>query len=78
MREEECTLQVRDHLAEISRKLIELDGFDDADIALVKKKLQQGIESRKRLAVVPMEEIRNMMIGLIAIRLLEEKSGMIF
>lgn len=64
---------VRDHADEIVKKIIELDSFDDADIAMLKRQIGHGIAMRKKMPVVPMEEIRQLMVGYVAILIIEEE-----
>ncbi len=78
MTEEVYTAFVKDHLDEIVEKVIELDNFDYSDIAQMKYQITDGIVMRKKMPVVPFEEIRNLLVGYVAIRFIEEELKFVF
>jgi N-acetyl-gamma-glutamylphosphate reductase len=64
---------VHDHQDEIIAKIKELDNFEDADIAVLKRQILRGINIRKHMPVVPFEEIKQLMVGYIAIKFIEDE-----
>jgi len=64
---------VHDHRDEIVDRIRELDNFSDADISILKSQILQGINIRKHMPVVPMNEIRQLLVGYIAIRFIEDE-----
>jgi hypothetical protein len=69
---------IRDNVEEIVKKVIELDNFGDCDIAILKTQIARGINIRKKMPVAPLDEIRELMVGYIAIRFIEEELGTVF
>lgn len=78
MTEETYKAFIHDHLQDIVKKVRELDNFDYADISFLKGQIVHGINIRKKMPVVPLEEIRNLLVGYIAIKILEEEIGFLF
>ncbi len=64
---------VHDHQDEIIAKIKELDNFDDADIAILKRQILRGINIRKHMPVIPFEEIKQLMVGYFAIKFIEDE-----
>jgi len=64
---------VHDHQDEIISKIKELDNFEDADIAILKRQILRGINIRKHMPVVPFEEIKQLMVGYFAIKFIEDE-----
>lgn len=69
---------VHDHRDEIVDRIRELDNFSDADISMLKSQIVQGINIRKHMPVIPMNEIRQLLVGYIAIRFIEDELGIEF
>ncbi len=69
---------VHDHVGEIVEKVIELDNFSESDIAVVKSQIVSGINRKKKQPVAPMSEIKQLMVGYIAIKFIEEELGFEF
>ena len=69
---------VHDHQDEIVAKIRELDNFQDADIAILKYQIVNGINIRKHMPVVPFEEIKQLMVGYFAIKFIEDELGFEF
>lgn len=63
---------VHDHIDEIVAKIHELDNFSESDISMLKNQIVRGIIIRKKMPVVPYNEIRQLLIGYIAIRFIED------
>ncbi|MCX7679290.1 MAG: hypothetical protein N2316_08710 [Spirochaetes bacterium] len=64
---------VHNHIDEIVAKIHELDNFSESDIAMLKTQIVRGIAIRKKMPVVPINEIRQLLVGYIAIRFIEEQ-----
>jgi hypothetical protein len=75
MNEAQYKTFVHDHQDEIVAKIKELDNFEDADIAMLKRQIMSGINIRKHLPVVPFEEIKQLMVGYFAIKFIEDELG---
>lgn len=69
---------VHDHLNEIVAKIQELDNFSETDIAFLKNQIVHAIIIRKKMPVVPVQEIRELLVGYIAIRFIEEQLDFVF
>ncbi|HOT46117.1 MAG TPA: hypothetical protein PLM53_17780 [Spirochaetota bacterium] len=69
---------VHDHRDEIVAKIRELDNFQDADIAVIKRQIVNGISIRKHMPVVPFDEIKQLMVGYFAIKFIEDELGFEF
>ncbi len=78
MNAEHYQIFVHDHRDEIVDQIRELDNFQDADIAVMKTQIARAINIRRHMHVVPMDEIRQLMVGYIAIRFIEEELGFEF
>jgi hypothetical protein len=78
MTEEVYTEFVQDHLDEIVDKVLELDKFDHSDIARMKYELTHGIVLRKKMPVVPIDEVKSLLVGYVAIRFIEERLDYVF
>jgi hypothetical protein len=66
---------VRSHQDEILKKVEELQNFGPTDIGVLKDQVERGIRLRKKMKVVPFVEMRDLYIGLIAIRVVEKERG---
>ncbi|MBN1532409.1 MAG: hypothetical protein JXA20_07090 [Spirochaetes bacterium] len=75
MTEEQYLTFVRDHRDQIVAKVKELDNFDDTSISFLKTQIIRGINIRMRMPVVPMNEITQLLVGLVAIRFIEYELG---
>jgi hypothetical protein len=64
---------VHDHQDEIIAKIKELDNFDDADIAILKTQILRGINIRKHMPVVPFDEVKQLLVGYVAIKFIEDE-----
>jgi hypothetical protein len=64
---------VHDHQDEIIAKIKELDNFGDADIAVLKRQILRGINIRKHMPVIPFDEIKQLMVGYVAIKFIEDE-----
>jgi hypothetical protein len=64
---------VHDHQDEIIAKIKELDNFEDADIAMLKRQIVRGINIRKHMPVIPFDEIKELMVGYVAIKFIEDE-----
>lgn len=64
---------VHDHQDEIIAKIRDLDNFNDADIAVLKRQILRGINIRKHMPVVPFNEIKQLMVGYVAIKFIEDE-----
>ncbi len=78
MNEAQYQTFVHDHQDEIVAKIKELDNFQDADIAILKRQILNGITIRKHMPVVPFEEIKQLMVGYFAIKFIEDELGFEF
>lgn len=78
MNSENYATFVHDHLDEIVAKIRELDNFSETDIAILKSQIVRAIVIRKKMPVVPVNEIRELLVGYIAIRFIEEELGFVF
>ncbi len=75
MNETQYKIFVHDHQDEIVAKIKELDNFEDADIAMLKRQILNGINIRKHMPVVPFEEIKQLLVGYFAIKFIEDELG---
>lgn len=66
---------VKDNKEQIIAKVKELDNFDDTSISFLKTQIMQGINIRLKMPVVPMNEIKQLLVGLVAIRFIEYELG---
>lgn len=66
---------VQDHWDQITAKIKELDNFNDTDISILKTQISRGINIRRHMPVVPFNEIKELMIGYFAIKLIEDEIG---
>ncbi|MCP4130571.1 MAG: hypothetical protein GY754_06275 [bacterium] len=73
MTEEHYHIFVKDHKDEIIAKIRELDNFDYTDIGFLKCQIVRGINIRKKMPVVPLFEIRQLLVGYAAIKFLEDE-----
>lgn len=78
MNDEQYRIFVHDHRDEIIEKIKELDNFQDADIAIVKSQISQAINIRKHMPVIPINEIRQLLVEYIAIRFIEDELNVKF
>jgi hypothetical protein len=69
---------VKEHRDEIADRVRELDNFEDAEIAVLKQQLVQAINIRKHMPVIPMLEVKELMVGLIAIQFIEQELDVTF
>jgi hypothetical protein len=69
---------VHDHQEEIVKKIRELDNFGDADISILKMQIAEAINIRKHMPVVPINEIRQLLVGYVAIKFIEDELGFIY
>ncbi len=77
MKPENYSIFVHDHIDEIVAKIHELDNFSETDIAILKSQIVRAIAIRKKMPLVPVNEIRELLVGYIAIRFIEEELGFI-
>jgi hypothetical protein len=73
MNELQYKIFVHDHEDEIIAKIKELDNFESADIAVLKRQILRGINIRKHMHLVPFEEIKQLLVGYIAIKFIEDE-----
>jgi hypothetical protein len=73
MNELQYQIFVRDHKDEIIAKIKELENFDNADIAVLKRQILRGINIRKHMPIVPLEEIKQLLVGYVAIKFIEDE-----
>ncbi len=66
---------VLDHMDEIIAKIKELDNFGDVDISIVKTQITRAINRRKHMPVVPFDEIKQLLVGYMAIKFIEDELG---
>ncbi|MBN2159926.1 MAG: hypothetical protein JW807_11060 [Spirochaetes bacterium] len=69
---------VHDHQDEIVEKIRELDNFGDADISVLKVQILEAINIRKHMPVVPINEIRQLLVGYAAIKFIEDELGFVY
>lgn len=75
MTEQQYLTFVKDHREDIVAKVKELDNFDDISLSFYKTQLLEAITIRAKMPVVPMAEIRQLLVGLVAIRFIEHELG---
>jgi hypothetical protein len=75
MKEIQYKTFVQDHWNQIAAKIKELDNFNDADISILKTQISRAINIRRHMPVVPFDEIKELMIGYLAITLIEDEMG---
>lgn len=68
---------IRVNHQEILTKVDELAGFGPTDICMLKDQVVRGIGVRNAMRVVSLSEMRDLYIGLIAIRVVEKGRGYI-
>jgi len=66
---------VHDNRDQIIAKVKELDNFNDSDISIFKRQIVRGINIRKHMPVVPLDEIKQLLVGYIAIKFIEDELG---
>ena len=66
---------VHDNRDQIAAKVKELDNFNDVDISILKMQIVRGINIRKHMPVVPFDEIKQLLVGYIAIQFIEDELG---
>jgi hypothetical protein len=66
---------IRINQKEILGKVDELEGFGPTDICMLKEQIVRGIGVRNAMKVVSMTEMRDLYIGLIAVRVVEKERG---
>jgi hypothetical protein len=66
---------IRINHKEILSKVDELAGFGPTDICMLKDQIVRGIGIHSAMRVVSMSEMRDLYIGLIAIRVVEKERG---
>jgi hypothetical protein len=66
---------IRINHQEILTKVDELAGFGPSDICMFKDQVVRGIGVRSAMKVVSISEMRDLYIGLIAIRVVEKERG---
>ena len=59
----------------IIAKVKELDNFNDVDISMLKRQIVRGINIRKHMPVVPLDEMKQLLVGYIAIKFIEDELG---
>jgi hypothetical protein len=64
---------VHEHHDEIIARIKELGNFENTDIAVLKRQILRGINIRKHMPVVPFEEIKQFLVGYIAIKFIEDE-----
>jgi len=69
---------VHEHLGEIVEKIIELDNFTESDISMIKSQILSGINRKKRMPVLPMDDLKGLMVGYFAIKFIEDELGFTF
>ena len=75
MKSEALKSFIRIHNEEVLKKISELQNFGPEDICMFKEQVVRGIRIRSRMKVVNIDEIRELYIGLIAIRVVEKERG---
>jgi hypothetical protein len=66
---------VHENRDQIIAKVKELDNFNDSDISILKLQIVRGINIRKHMPVVPLDEIKQLLVGYIAIQFIEDELG---
>jgi hypothetical protein len=66
---------IRTNQGEILTKVDELANFGPTDICMLKEQVVRGIGVRSAMKVVTLSEMRELYIGLIAIRVVEKGRG---
>jgi hypothetical protein len=66
---------IRINHEEILSKVDELAGFGPTDICMLKDQVVRGIGIRSAMKVVPISEMKDLYIDLIAIRVVEKERG---
>ncbi len=66
---------IRINHKEILSKVDELTGFGPTDISVLKEELVKGIGVHNAMKVVSISEMRDLYIGLIAVRVVEKERG---
>ncbi len=66
---------IRINHKEILTKVDELAGFGPTDICMLKDQIVRGIGVRAAMKVVPISEMKDLYIDLIAIRVVEKERG---
>jgi hypothetical protein len=75
MNEAQYQTFVHDNRDQIAAKVKELDNFNDVDISILKRQIVRGINIRKHMPVVPFDEIKQLLVGYIAIKFIEDELG---
>jgi len=75
MRERTLKTFIRNNQQIILDKVAELENFGPTDICVLKNQIEHGIKVRERMKVITLDELTQLYIGLIAIRVVEKDRG---
>jgi len=75
MRETTLKTFIRNNQQVILDKVAELENFGPTDICVLKNQIEHGIKVRERMKIITLNELTQLYIGLIAIRVVEQDRG---
>ena len=75
MRERTLKTFIRNNQQVILDKVAELENFGPTDICVLKNQIEHGIKVREKMKVITLNELTQLYIGLIAIRVVEKDRG---
>ena len=75
MRERTLKTFIRNNQQVILDKVTELENFGPIDICVLKNQIEHGIKVRERMKVITLNELTQLYIGLIAIKVVEKDRG---
>lgn len=75
MRERTLKTFIRNNQQIILDKVAELENFGPTDICVLKNQIEHGIKVREKMKVITLNELTQLYIGLIAIRVVEKDRG---
>ena len=75
MRERTLKTFIRNNQQVILDKIAELENFGPTDICVLKNQIEHGIKVRERMKVITLNELTQLYIGLIAIKVVEKDRG---
>ena len=75
MRERTLKTFIRNNQQVILDKVAELENFGPTDICVLKNQIEHGIKVRERMKIITLDELTQLYIGLIAIKVVEKDRG---
>jgi len=75
MRETTLKTFIRNNQQVILDKVAELENFGPTDFCVLKNQIEHGIKVRERMKIITLNELTQLYIGLIAIRVVEQDRG---